>query len=115
VIVIGGPERRTRWLLGDAGYLEVSRDGGRTWQRISSGVGADLLTGSGPTERICWIGGRQGTLLRTSDGARFSPVASPTRDDVVRIVATDAARATITDARGRRFETDDGGRTWRSR
>ena len=112
--IIGGAARRTRWRIGEQGTLAISRDAGKSWAILRSGVGADLLAGSARDDRVCWIGGRRGTILRTLDGSTFERVGAPTSEDVVRIYARSATEAEITDARGRRFMTTDGGSTWQS-
>jgi hypothetical protein len=102
------------WRFGPTGSIERSDDAGATWQRQASGVEADLLAGSAPSAAVCWAVGRGGIVLRTADGSAWTRLGSPTSQDLVAIVAIDANRATVTAADGKRYETTDGGRTWRS-
>lgn len=102
-----------RWWLAANGALALTRDGGGTWTPIASGVATDLLCGAATSDRVVWIGGRSGTLLRSLDGISFAPVPGPTAEDVTAITASDSRRATITTASGARFATEDGGASWR--
>jgi photosystem II stability/assembly factor-like uncharacterized protein len=76
---------------------------------------ADLLTGSAPSDKVCWIVGRVGAILLTTDGgAHWTLIASPLSEDLGGIRATDARHATIWNARNtKNFETSDGGLTWK--
>jgi photosystem II stability/assembly factor-like uncharacterized protein len=74
----------------------------------------DLLTGSAPSEKVCWIVGRVGALLLTTDGgAHWKLISSPLKDDLGGIQATDDLHATIWNVQNtKRFFTSDGGLTW---
>ncbi|MDP9339918.1 MAG: YCF48-related protein, partial [Acidobacteriota bacterium] len=73
-----------------------------------------LVTGSAPSDVVCWIVGRAGTLLRTTDGGgHWEKVVAPGAGEFTGIRATDALHATILDSAGQaRFETTDGGVNW---
>jgi Photosynthesis system II assembly factor YCF48 len=103
-----------QWRLLSAGRIEQSVDSGVTWVAQNSGVKVELLAGSAPSEAVCWIVGRSGTILRTTDGGgHWSKVVSPMRGDVAGVQAVDAMTATIFDAaKSARFVTRDGGATW---
>lgn len=103
------------WRFGPAGSIERSTDAGATWQRQSSGIAADLLAGSAPSETTCWAVGLTGMILRTTDGgSTWQQLGSPSSLDLVAIEARDATTATVTTAEGKRYSTADAGRTWRS-
>jgi photosystem II stability/assembly factor-like uncharacterized protein len=104
-----------RWRITTPGSVERSTDGGLTWQRQATGVTTPLVTGAAPSPVICWVVGRGGIVLRSTDGATWQRVGLPDAIDLVAINAADAATATVTAADGRRFSTDDGGTTWRLR
>jgi Photosynthesis system II assembly factor YCF48 len=113
-IVLAAPNRNVLWRLGPASQIERSTDQGQTWQQQSSSVTSDLLAGSAPSDKVAWIVGRAGVLLRTTDGEHWQRVASPDpAADWIAIEASDALRATMTSADRRRFATDDGGQTWK--
>jgi hypothetical protein len=105
-----------RWRLLSAGRIEQSVDSGITWVPQNSGVKVELLAGSAPSESVCWIVGRSGSILRTTDGGgHWNKVVSPMRGDVAGVQAADAMTAEIFDAnKSSRFVTHDGGVTWQA-
>jgi hypothetical protein len=113
VFEIASPDRSNRWRLGPPGSVEYSNDGGSTWQTLSTGVSAGLTAGASPSSSVCWLVGRSGTVVLTTDGRRFQRVAFPEGVDLIAVSAVDARIATVTTADGRRFSTADGGLTWR--
>jgi photosystem II stability/assembly factor-like uncharacterized protein len=75
---------------------------------------ADLLSGSSPSPDVCWLVGRSGTVLRTSDGGQqWGRVTFLGSFDLQAVTATDASIAEVTTSDGRRFRTVDAGNTWR--
>ena len=63
---------------------------------------------------MCWFVGRAGLVLLTTDaGATFTRVDLAEPLDLASVSATDARIAIVTTVSGRRFRTEDGGRTWR--
>jgi hypothetical protein len=121
-IVFSSPGRTALWRLGSDGRIERSADQGQTWQLQSSGVTSGLLAGAAPSEKIAWVVGLSGIILRTEDGQRWQRVAPPLAAqsaappgpplDWIGVEARDALRATIVSRDLRRFVTTDGGRTW---
>jgi Photosynthesis system II assembly factor YCF48/Putative zinc-finger len=101
-----------RWRVVAAG-IERTEDGGLTWALIRPSTGEIITGGVAPTGSICWLIGRSGIVLVTSDGASFARVPLHEAIDVTSVTATDARNATVTTVDGRRFRTDDAGRTWR--
>jgi len=112
--LISPPGSSVIWRAGRSGLIELSKDGGASWSRQTSGVLADLLTGSALSDKVCWIVGRVGAILLTTDGgAHWTLVSSPLSEDLGGIRAADALHATIWNARNTKsFETSDGGLTW---
>src|SRR4029077_11201477 len=55
--LISAPGSSVVWRAGRRGLIELSKDGGSSWSRQASGVLADLLTGSAPSDQVCWIVG----------------------------------------------------------
>jgi len=122
-IVFGSPNRRALWRLGSGGRIEHSTDEGQTWQPQASGVTADLLAGAAASERIAWVVGRGGVIVRTEDGEHWRQVTQPPATqsvaaspglapDWIGVEARDTLHATIISRDLRRFVTEDGGRTW---
>jgi photosystem II stability/assembly factor-like uncharacterized protein len=112
--LITPPRSNSFWRAGRNGLIEFSIDRGSTWLRQASGVHSDLLNGSAPSDQVCWIVGRAGAILLTTDGgAHWSVVKSPLTEDIGGVRASDALHATIWNARATKsFLTTDGGQTW---
>jgi photosystem II stability/assembly factor-like uncharacterized protein len=77
-----------------------------------TGVVADLLAGSAASDKVCWLVGRSGTILRTTDGgAHWQRLRPPTEGDLRSVSAADAQHATVSSTNGT-YQTTDGGATW---
>ncbi len=103
------------WRLRAGEKIERSADRGITWTPQNSGAKVELLAGSAPSDAVCWLVGRAGTILRTTDGGgHWSKIVSPiTAGDIDGIRAEDALHATIFGTgNNTRFATGDGGATW---
>jgi len=102
------------WRLGQAGKIDRSADGGKTWRPQQSGVTTDLIAGSAASEKVCWVVGKSGTILLTTNAGRsWKQLGSPSIADLGGIHATDATHASVWDLPNRNtFETADGGVTW---
>jgi len=109
---VASPDGESVWVFASGGRLWRSTDRRATWQPQTSGVTADLLAGSAPSATVCWLVGRDATVLVTTDGTRWSRVVFPEHVDLVTVTATDARSATVTTRDGRRFVTGDAGATW---
>jgi hypothetical protein len=110
--IVATPDRKALWRVKPGGSIELSRDNGKTWQVQENPVKMDLAAGSAPSEKVCWLAGAAGTVLRTADGAKWEKTTTPVEADLIAIEARDALQATVTAADGRKFTTRDGGRTW---
>ena len=114
--IILAPKGRVRWRLLSAGRIEQSSDGGVTWLPQNSGVNVELLAGSAASNAVCWIVGRGGTILKTTDGGgHWSKVAWPNAGEISGIRGMDAMHAIVYDGTAGipgRFATNDGGVTW---
>lgn len=112
-VVIKSADHSAIWMVGRNGAISRYNFAAAGWDPQASGVTVDLVAGSAPSQSICWIVGRAGTILRTLDGYHWTKIIAPVSDDLVTVVANSATDATITDAAGLRFATSDGGMTWR--
>ena len=76
---------------------------------------AELVTGSALSDQICWIVGRAGTVLLTTDGgAHWKLLSPPMPDDIGGVQASDALHARVWNSLNTKsFETSDGGVTWK--
>ncbi len=113
-VTITSRDGNSLWRLRSGGVIEHSVDGGSMWLPQVSGISTDLLAGSSPSEKVCWVVGRAGTILLTTDGGgHWTKIDSPTPDDLGYVTATDDQSVRIADiANRRRFSTSDGGQNW---
>jgi hypothetical protein len=111
-VTIGSPDPAVRWRLAGR-TVERSADAGTTWSTQATGTSIDLLAGASPSVNVCWIVGRSGLVLLTTDGTTWRRLGFPdTSADLVGVVARDGLDATVTAANGRRYRTTDAGRNW---
>ena len=94
------------------GVVQHSTDGGSTWEMQQTNAASELTTGASPQPSVCWLVGRGGAVLLTTDNRTWRRVAFPEAVDLVAVSATDALTATITTRNGAKFSTSDGGETW---
>jgi hypothetical protein len=66
-VIVTSAGRLTFWRLTPGGVIARSNDGVR-WQPLDSGTSNDLFAGAAPSAEICWVVGRGGTVLRTTNG-----------------------------------------------
>jgi Photosynthesis system II assembly factor YCF48/Putative zinc-finger len=111
---IVAPGEKQAWRVGEAGKIERSADGGKTWKLQKNGVSTDLTAGSATSDKVCWIVGKAGAVLLTTDGGKhWKQISSPISEDLGGVHATDAQHASIWDLSNREsFETTDAGATW---
>jgi hypothetical protein len=109
---IPSPDPLVVWHVVRDGMLERSEDGGAAWRVQIQKPAAALLAGSAPSAKVCWVVGRAGIVLRTTDGEHWMKASSPAPVDLVDVKAVDGTHATVTAADGRAFATADGGETW---
>ena len=83
-----------------AGTVEV--DGRATAFRHPADA---IAAGASPGGTVCWLVGRSGTVLVSTDGVRFVRVAAPAEMNLIGVAATDARTATVTGADRRRKPT----------
>jgi hypothetical protein len=110
--IIQTPDPVVQYRIPGAGLVERSDDGGATWQGQRVKANAEILAGAAPSVNVCWLVGRGGLILMTSDGKKWRRIPSPAVVDFVEVTASDATFATVTAEDGRKFSTQDSGRTW---
>jgi len=108
------PSVPMRWRILPSGSVERSPRGSTTWERVTIDPPAFIYAGEAPTSRVCWLVGRDGVVLRTTDAQHFERLNVPDAANLVSVRALDADRATVTTIDGRTFSTIDGGRSWQS-
>ena len=94
------------------GAVQHSTDSGSTWEVQSTGVTVMLTAGASPAPSICWLVGREGIVLLSTDGRSWRHITFPETADLAAVRATDDKSATVNTSDGRAFSTTDGGQTW---
>lgn len=110
-VTIPTPDANVFWRVSGTN-VQRTVDRGATWAVQQTGTTTPLLAGSAPSPTVCWVVGRAGAVLLTTDGRTWTRVPFPHDADLVRVTAESAAAATITAADGRTLRTADGGKTW---
>lgn len=112
-VIVLGPDPYA-WRVWPGGKIEFSFDNSHTWDQQKSGVTTDLNAGSAPSGKVCWVVGKAGTILLTTDrGKHWKKLSSPTTENVEGVDAQDGKHASIwTVGHKHSFETNDGGTTW---
>lgn len=108
-------------IVGYAGKILLTGDGGRSWQSKASGTNAALYSVTCPHDRPggqakqCWISGQDGTLLHSADGGEtWQAQESQIGDSIFGIHFVDASHGWAAADRATYLKTVDGGETWRS-
>jgi hypothetical protein len=113
-VIVAAAESSVRWRA-TSGGIERSLDAGQTWQRVADAGNGVIIAGSAPSPDVCWMVGRGGIVLLTTDARTFTRVPFPEPTDLVLVSANGPRVASVTAADGRVFETSDAGLTWRRR
>lgn len=113
-LVVSTPKSGVLWRFKDAGKIERTQDGGKTWSPQKNPTQENILAAAAPSETVCWAGGSNGLLLRTMDGGEtWAQMPSPTKYAIVSLKASDHIAVTVLSADGHRYETRDAGAHWR--
>jgi hypothetical protein len=106
------PDPQVLWRFSSGRFVERSSDAGATWRVQWTNASAHLVAGAAPTADSCWLVGRGGMILLTTDGKNWKTVTPPADADFVSVAATDASSATVTTTDDRKFTTKDSGKHW---
>jgi len=107
------PIARVNWHVLASGQVERSINGGQTWQPVTITPPAIMVNGTAPSSDVCWLIGKGGIVMLSTNGVTFRRVHSPDVADLHSITAIDEFQATVTTIDGRVFTTDDGGDHWK--
>ena len=110
-VEILSPDPMVRWRIAGAD-VQRSTDGGARWASVPTGIAAELTAGAAPSQFVCWLVGRGGVVLLSTDGRSWRRVAFPETTDLSGVRAGDARTASVSTANGRTFRTTDAGLTW---
>jgi len=111
--LIATPIPSIKWRITAAGFVERSEDGGLTWNGQEPDPSAHLLAGSAPTEKVCWLVGKEGVVLVTKDAANWKKIPPPVAADLTAVSAKSASAATVTTADGHKYSTRNEGKKWK--
>jgi hypothetical protein len=109
--IVRAPDAVARWHVRAGDQIDYTPNG-LDFYGSTTGVAAPLVAGSAPSTTVCWMVGRAGTVIRTTDGTHWTRLTSPTGFDLTSVSAENADAATVTDLNSRAYATSDGGRTW---
>lgn len=114
ISVIRTSDPRVFWVVTPEGAAVRSEGGGKRVLKQDLGSGVKAIAGSATDGKTCWLLAEGNAVFRTVDGGKhWLQVSTPNGAEFRAIVATDALRATVTDAGGAtKFVTIDGGATW---
>jgi hypothetical protein len=110
--VVHSPDPDVLWRISSGRFVERSSDAGSTWRVQWTNANAHVIAGAAPSVETCWLVGRNGIILLTTDGKKWRTIAPPADADFVGVAATDASSATVTTTDDRKFTTTDGGKRW---
>ena len=77
--LIHTPNPNVLWRVMREESVERSLDAGATWKQQTLHAGARIAAGTAPAAKVCWLVGRDGVILLTRDGAKWTTVAPPVR------------------------------------
>lgn len=107
------PIARVSWRVLASGAVERSVNNGQTWTPVTIAPAATVVNGAAPSANVCWLIGRAGIVLLSTDGITFRRIYLPDVADLRSITAIDEFQATVTTIDGRVFKTEDGGVVWK--
>jgi hypothetical protein len=112
VVEIRSAAHAGRWRIREGRLIEYADGTDAPWAAAEMPAVSGLVAGQSPVPGVCWIVGRDGVILRTANGLRFTRVSSPSAMALTAVRAVDAQTATVTTEGGLAFHTQDGGMTW---
>lgn len=113
VAAIPSPASSAQWRILAAGGVERSLNNGQSWIGIPIDPSLEIIAGSAPAARVCWLVSRSGVVLRTTNADVFERTSAIPTTNPVSVIGVDADQATVVAEDGRVFTTSDAGATWR--
>ena len=107
-----------RWGVSDAGAVQRSYDGGRSWKEVPVAEGVTFRAVAVVMTDV-WAGGSGGALFHSTDsGEHWARARVQVNDrtlsgDIVRIELADAQNLVVTTSTAETWTTSDAGATWR--
>ncbi|UCD38088.1 MAG: hypothetical protein JSW54_00970 [Fidelibacterota bacterium] len=103
------------WVVGDAGTIVHTGDGGWTWTAQQSGCSSDLNAVQFVDRDYGWVAGHENTLMHTEDGGQTWQSRAPVGDSSRTFTALyfpDEATGWVVHTQGELLHTGNGGATW---
>ena len=101
------------WVVGDAGVILHTSDGGAGWAQQETGLTTSLVTVSFVSNLIGWAAGDAGAILHTTNGGTtWTKQTSNTSNYLLGIYFADANKGWCVGANGTIMRTTNGGSTW---
>jgi photosystem II stability/assembly factor-like uncharacterized protein len=105
---------RVGWACGEGGMIQVTSDGGATWEIQATPTRKLLYDLMGLNDKEAWIVGAGGTLLYTSDGGQHWGLRESGVSETLRAVHfVDPKHGWAVGAHGTIISTTDGGDNWK--
>ncbi len=111
--IIPTPDSSVKYRLAGAGFVEVTTDGGATWNGVQVSQNARLIAGSAPSAKVCWIVGRDGAITLTKNGTDWERINPPVQANFVAVTGKNDNSATVTTVDGQKYTTTDRGKKWK--
>lgn len=112
MLLVPSPDPQVLWRISSGRDVEMSVDAGTTWRTQWRSSTAHVVAGSAPSVDTCWLVGRGGIVLLTTDANTWRTLTPPADADFESVAAVDASSATVSATDGRQFKTSDGGKHW---
>jgi photosystem II stability/assembly factor-like uncharacterized protein len=107
------PSKKQGWVVGDAGRILHSEDGGKTWRRQESGVRDELVHVKFINDKRGWVVGAKGTILYTDDSGRtWERQTSGTTNHLYHVETRGKENAWIVGDKGVVLRTTNAGVSW---
>jgi hypothetical protein len=110
--IVRSPDPQVLWRISSGRFVGRSADAGATWHTQWTNANAHVVAGAATSVETCWLVGRGGIILLTTDGKKWKTVSPPADVDFVNVAATGASSAIVTTSEGRQFTTTDSGKHW---
>lgn len=107
------PNKKQGWVVGDAGRILHSEDGGKTWRRQESGTQDELVHVKFINDKRGWVVGAKGTILYTDDAGRtWERQTSGTTQHLYHIETRGKENAWIVGDKGTILRSGNAGLSW---